>query len=420
MDICAALAAIHSLEPPIVHRDVKPENIMEREGGGYVLIDFDAARIYDENARADTQCIATVGYAAPEQYGLSQTDVRSDIFSLGVTLYELKTGEAFHMGAVCGGLFKNIIAKCTAFAPEKRFQNADQLLRKLTALRPQNRRARSKRRIAILFLASAAALLMAVFFGTKGKEPAEAVPPATPEQPAASAVLASSAYEEIPCTCHFQTGVLTSPGGLVLKFDGTPLKLQLTLTNCAFDRKSCNALNHYESAALSGCRIQNMSVGASAEITDGGELTINAEGAYIVDALVTYGDHVGGPVEAIVFAAAEPNAYAACSCALNVNKTYPVFNYDQTLPADGSPLYLELRVDPVYDRRLCTASEHHELLPLMGYIELAPEGAECGVTEDNRFYTYTAGEYEVRTPALYNGALINFGCRFVVTQAKSG
>lgn len=101
----------------IIHRDIKPSNIV-LSGYRTVLIDFDAARQYRENSSArDTVCLGTEGYAPPEQYGFSQTDQRSDLYSLGVLLKELcrHTGE-FGLGEV--------IRRCTAFSPEDRYPSA--------------------------------------------------------------------------------------------------------------------------------------------------------------------------------------------------------------------------------------------------------------------------------------------------------
>jgi serine/threonine protein kinase len=77
---------------PIVFRDLKPSNIMITRDGRIKLIDFGIARFFKEEQREDTFVYGTPGYAAPEQYGLGQTDVRSDIFSLGATLHHCLTG----------------------------------------------------------------------------------------------------------------------------------------------------------------------------------------------------------------------------------------------------------------------------------------------------------------------------------------
>ena len=88
--LCEALAALHALG--IVHRDVKPDNVLSTESGEVCLIDFDAARQYKTHVEKDTCTLGTTGFAAPEQFGIVQTDHRADIFALGVTLNVLVTG----------------------------------------------------------------------------------------------------------------------------------------------------------------------------------------------------------------------------------------------------------------------------------------------------------------------------------------
>ena len=91
--LCDVLAYLHSRKPPIIYRDMKPSNIMLKPDGKVVLIDFGIAREFKENSGADTTCLGTQGYAAPEQYGgRGQTDARTDIYCLGATLYHLLTG----------------------------------------------------------------------------------------------------------------------------------------------------------------------------------------------------------------------------------------------------------------------------------------------------------------------------------------
>ena len=90
MQLCQALHVLHSMGA--VHRDVKPENVILR-GSDAVLIDFDAARIYKDESESDTQVLGTTGFAAPEQYGIFQSDERADIFSLGVLLNIMLTGK---------------------------------------------------------------------------------------------------------------------------------------------------------------------------------------------------------------------------------------------------------------------------------------------------------------------------------------
>ena len=93
-ELCEVLDYLHGQEPPIIYRDMKPANIMVTQSGSIKLIDFGSVREYKVQSEADTVCLGTRGYAAPEQFGgRGQTDVRTDIYSLGMTLYHLLTGE---------------------------------------------------------------------------------------------------------------------------------------------------------------------------------------------------------------------------------------------------------------------------------------------------------------------------------------
>jgi len=90
--LCAVLEYLHQQTPPIIYRDLKPGNIMIEINTGLIkLIDFGIVRFYKPGQRKDTKLLGTPGFAPPEQYGKGQTDARSDIFSLGVTLLVLLT-----------------------------------------------------------------------------------------------------------------------------------------------------------------------------------------------------------------------------------------------------------------------------------------------------------------------------------------
>lgn len=138
--LCEVLGYLHSCNPPVIYRDVKPSNIMLKPSGYISLIDFGTAREYKERSVEDTTCLGTRGYAAPEQFGgMGQTDARTDIYSLGATLYHLVTGQnpcapPYEIRPIrewnprlSQGLEK-IILKCTSPNPEDRFQSCAELL----------------------------------------------------------------------------------------------------------------------------------------------------------------------------------------------------------------------------------------------------------------------------------------------------
>lgn len=125
--LCQGLWILHAMGA--VHRDIKPENVILRDTGA-VLLDFDASRIYKAAQGSDTQVLGTTGYAAPEQYGISQTDGRADIYSLGVLMNVMLTGK--HPSTVlAGGRMGRIILRCTMMNPEKRFQTIRHLMNAL-------------------------------------------------------------------------------------------------------------------------------------------------------------------------------------------------------------------------------------------------------------------------------------------------
>lgn len=125
--LCGLLTRLHSLAPPIVHRDVKPENIILSPDGTPRLIDFGIARRYRPEQDTDTVHMGTRTTAAPEQYGFAQSDPRTDLYALGVTLRWMLTGsyapEALEE-ADCPDWVKRFLRKAAAFDPADRFPSA--------------------------------------------------------------------------------------------------------------------------------------------------------------------------------------------------------------------------------------------------------------------------------------------------------
>jgi len=90
LQICDALAYLHRQSPPVIHRDIKPANIKIRPDGRAFLVDFGIAKFYNPHLSTTMGAKAvTPGYSPPEQYGNGRTDARSDIYSLGATLFHL-------------------------------------------------------------------------------------------------------------------------------------------------------------------------------------------------------------------------------------------------------------------------------------------------------------------------------------------
>lgn len=91
--MCSALTYLHTRQPPIIHRDVKPANLKLQPDGNVVLVDFGIAKVFEEAQTATGARGLTPGYSPPEQYGGEPTDSRSDQYSLAATIYNLLTNK---------------------------------------------------------------------------------------------------------------------------------------------------------------------------------------------------------------------------------------------------------------------------------------------------------------------------------------
>lgn len=125
--LCAAMGALHAMQPCVVHRDIKPENIIISNGGVLKLIDLGAARLFKDGKPCDTEQIGTRGYAAPEQYGFNQSDARTDIYAAGTVLHVLMARFGEEAKA-----YNAVAARCTQLEPQNRYQSANAMK---TALR---------------------------------------------------------------------------------------------------------------------------------------------------------------------------------------------------------------------------------------------------------------------------------------------
>ncbi|MCM1167072.1 MAG: serine/threonine protein kinase [Ruminococcus sp.] len=115
LELCGALEILHKNN--VIHRDVKPSNIILCGDGHIKLTDFDAARVKKTETDKDTVFIGTDGFAPPEQFGFTQTDERSDIYAFGVTI-KLLLGKNYTRSA-----YRGVIEKCMRFDPGKRYSS---------------------------------------------------------------------------------------------------------------------------------------------------------------------------------------------------------------------------------------------------------------------------------------------------------
>ena len=124
--ICECLKILHSQN--IIHRDIKPSNIMLTKSNEVKVIDFSIARISKTGVDSDTERLGTRGYAPPEQYGFQQTDARSDIYSLGITIKRI-LGKDYH------GFLNDVISHCTNLDPADRYDSVSELIQNLNKSR---------------------------------------------------------------------------------------------------------------------------------------------------------------------------------------------------------------------------------------------------------------------------------------------
>lgn len=132
--LCALLEILHRQNPPVIYRDIKPENIIYKGNGDFTFIDFETVRKYSRKKEQDTFIMGSRPTAAPEQFGYSQTDPRTDIYGLGMTLlflisgnYERKDLKTIQMSA----RLKRIIRKATEFNPNKRYPAVEEFRKDL-------------------------------------------------------------------------------------------------------------------------------------------------------------------------------------------------------------------------------------------------------------------------------------------------
>ena len=189
--LCDTLRYLHTRRPPVIHRDIKPGNIILTPQNDCALIDFGIARRFDGAANRDTVCMGTKATAAPEQFGYKQTDVRSDVYSTGVLLLFLLTG-SFDTAAVTAVRHKRLqrtIRRCMRFDPADRYPSIDRLKRSLDRLLSQKPR---RLRIALLcalgpvLFAGALALFPRVLpaAATPGSSPVSAMAESAPQSDA--------------------------------------------------------------------------------------------------------------------------------------------------------------------------------------------------------------------------------------------
>lgn len=173
LQLVKALEYLHSADPPVIYRDLKPSNILLTKDGSVKLVDFGAARELADAKKADTE--GTRGYAPPEQYE-GNTDGRSDIYALGKTLCQLLTGaqikemdirtpRQLRNAGISEGMAE-VLVRCQQEDPARRYQSCRELCRDL--MDPERLTGKNRRRKRIRHFACGAAVLSAVLLPAAG------------------------------------------------------------------------------------------------------------------------------------------------------------------------------------------------------------------------------------------------------------
>jgi len=168
LQVCKLINRLHQQNPPVIYRDIKPQNVVRTHQGNYVLIDLDTARMYKEGIGEDTVFMGTRGLASPEQFGYQQTDARTDVYGLGMLLLYLLTGEYKRERKYeeLPKQIKKVIIKCTEFNPKDRYSSMKEVERTLQKIQKKMQQPELQRKKKLRHRIIIAAVLCTVLGGT--------------------------------------------------------------------------------------------------------------------------------------------------------------------------------------------------------------------------------------------------------------
>lgn len=153
--IAMYIGQLHNQNPPVLHRDIKPQNFLYTSDGDYKFIDMETVKLYDASLDYDTVVIGTRKTAAPEQFGYQQSSIKTDIYGLGILLVYLLTGNYSLKDNNLASLpftLQKIVHKCTYFDPGKRYKNIASLCKDISLYQRFRLRAVSIRLIFFIIL----------------------------------------------------------------------------------------------------------------------------------------------------------------------------------------------------------------------------------------------------------------------------
>lgn len=412
-DIACALNAIHNLTPPIIHRDIKPFNIIKSESGAYVLVDFDAGRSFDKARGEDTKIMLTPGYAAPEQYGFSQTDWRSDIFALGATAYEMLSGKAFKPnGKTLKGGTGRMIAKCTALSPNRRYQSAAALIGAI-----KRRKFLQKHGLMVMAATAAFAVVVfavaaALFAPQQETAPQQTNKANTPMfTPSPTQQITAATAETLPpndenCNCYLDAALAKySPAYIVLD-GGKPKTVEITadLTAAVFG-DCCQAKVHtLLPSEFAECFVDRSAQESGvAHIDENAMLTANAPACFNLSAKISYNGSENGMGRAFYVLSPdmaqkyipqiEQNQVSGCRCQIDPQNVTFSYRVNKT-EAGENVIQIIIHAENPYIRTDCNG-ENHSTLGETLISNMRIKGMEQSLYSP--FGTITVGERDVES-----------------------
>lgn len=162
IQVCNGLIDLHKMSPPLIHNDINTSNIMICDDNNVKLFDFDISRIYNKASNQNTTLFGTEEYASPEHYGYGQSEPRTDIYSLGVTMHKMLTGKSLSNDhkSIYTGKLRKIVQKCIEINPKQRYQSVLSLSKDLNKFINRKKYFRKVITTSFIFIAIASSLLV--------------------------------------------------------------------------------------------------------------------------------------------------------------------------------------------------------------------------------------------------------------------
>ena len=219
--VCSGLADFHNMQPPVIHNDINTSNIMICDDNRVKLFDFDISRTYKKEANKNTELFGTEEYASPEHYGYGQSEPRTDIYSLGVTMHRMLCGEYLSGDRKCiyKGRMKKIIERCIEIDPKKRYTSVQHLKKDLEKVLD-----RKKTAIKLMVLLLVVAVLFAgafLVFGKHFNENAYLIP----QNETTNHISTENSSNIVPQTTNVQESEESKKVTVAEKLDGELLSL---------------------------------------------------------------------------------------------------------------------------------------------------------------------------------------------------